>query len=255
MDFSIKKGFYKSKGLYLNYISFGQGKPIIFLHGGAFNALTYKTLLKLLAKNYLVIAPDLPCFGNSFVPDTPWNFADYANLLDGFINSLKLNDVVLIGHSLGGGVAWYLSLINNNITKLVLIDSSGIPLRESKIRFYFSIIKKTINEFVFYDKKIALFLIKEFFTGFIFKHLFKLSLVIKTINRLAYSSLISGTVEIPTLILWGNKDEVIPVKYSQEFKNLAPNSQLEIVEGNHDWCLFYPDIAHSKIVDFLQQEN
>lgn len=251
MDIHIKKDCYKKQGLYLNYISLGQGQPVVFLHGGTFNTSTYKTILELLATKYLVIAPDLPCFGNSFVPKIPWDFTDYANFLDEFIKSLDLKNAVVIGHSFGGGVGWYLVNKNKQVSKLVLIDSAGVSLGESKIKLYLSAVNKTIIELIFYDKKITLSLIKDFFLGFIIRHFLKLPLVFKTINKSVYNSPTNGIVDKPTLILWGDRDEVLSANYAQKFKELASNSRLEFVHGNHDWCLFYPKVLFNKIVKFI----
>jgi len=251
MDVTIKRNCYKKQNLCLNYFTLGYGQPILFLHGVLFNALTYKKALKLLAKEYFVIAPDLPCFGDSFVPNNPYNFLDYAKILDEFISSLTIKSIVVIGHSFGGGIACYLTNINKQVSKLVLIDSAGIPLHESKRKLFSSIVKKTMIELILYNKIVTLYILRAFIQEFIIKHFFQIPLIFQTIYKCIYSSPKLKNIDKPTLILWGNKDEVLTCDYIKEFKKIISFSQTELIDGNHDWCLYYPEILHNKIKDFV----
>jgi len=60
----------------------------LLLHGGGVCASTYTKNIELLAKKYQVIAPDIPCFGESSVPSEVWGFEEFANLFSHFIDDL-----------------------------------------------------------------------------------------------------------------------------------------------------------------------
>ncbi|MBD3329290.1 hypothetical protein GF357_02240 [Candidatus Dojkabacteria bacterium] len=69
-----KEQTFETDNIQIKYTSMGKGKPLLFLHGGGVRALTYKKNLELLSQRYHVIAPDIPGFGKSSVPEELWNF-------------------------------------------------------------------------------------------------------------------------------------------------------------------------------------
>jgi pimeloyl-ACP methyl ester carboxylesterase len=241
---------FEKDGLKLNYSIIGSGKPLLFLHGAIFSSKTYCEVIKLLAKKYQIIAPDLPCFGKSDVPREVWNFDDYADFLGKFISWLKIRDVVLVGHSFGGGVALRLAASNDRISKLILIDSAGFDLKCNFGVLCLRAIRKQFNELVYYDKKVSFRLLNEVIRGFIFKKFRYLSRIIKTLNRCVFSNndAIEG-IRIPTLILWAKNDEVIYPDKAEVLHNIIKGSIVQYVEGNHDWCLYRPGVL-SKYVSF-----
>ncbi len=109
----------------LTYYVLGKGRPVLFPHGGRIRALTHKNNLELLAKKYLVIAPDMPSHGDSDTPKKIWSFIDFANFFDKFLNELKLKNVTVIGYSFGGGVAFNLAAISKDVSKLILVNAAG----------------------------------------------------------------------------------------------------------------------------------
>ncbi|MBL7150381.1 alpha/beta hydrolase [Candidatus Microgenomates bacterium] len=237
----FKEKFYRASGVKLRYFQSGQGKPVLFLHGAGGDSQTYQKNLELLSKKYLVIAPDLPCFGKSSVPKKIWDFLDYANFMNKFINSLELNNIALIGHSFGAGVALNLAVKNKKISKLILISPAGIPPNYSKLRLYYlAFVKKTFIGLFVLRKKIYFKALKYFLLN-ILRHFLQLPVILKTINKSIYKKY-SGfeKINIPTLILWSKKDEVFPQKIAKFFHNRIKNSQLEWTESNHDWCLLEP---------------
>lgn len=77
MNFEYK--YYRDNGVCISYFVTGKGNPILLLQGGATNILAYKDFLELLARNYMVIAADVPCFGNASVPKK------FYSIVKGFI--------------------------------------------------------------------------------------------------------------------------------------------------------------------------
>ena len=123
----FEKKIFEKNGLKMVYYTAGQGRPVVFLHGGGGSALTYDNILLKLAQKYLVIAPDIPCFGDSDVPEAVWDLDDYGDYFKTFFEKLDLDDVVVIGHSFGGGVSLAVANQNLRVSKMVLVDSIGYP--------------------------------------------------------------------------------------------------------------------------------
>ena len=106
----------------LHYKSFGEGEPVVILHG-LFGMLdNWKTFATELAKERLVIVPDIPNHGRS--PSlTPFNYRVLADVLTEFLSSLWVFRTDVIGHSMGGKLGMHLALENEGLVdRLVVVD-------------------------------------------------------------------------------------------------------------------------------------
>ena len=120
-------------GVKINYYEAGQGPPVILLHGFGGSAYSWRFLGPALAKDHRVLTIDLKGFGLSAKPeDGKYAVSDQADMVAEFIRTRDLHDLVVIGHSMGGGVTLmtYFKVREDDparIKKLVLIDSAGYP--------------------------------------------------------------------------------------------------------------------------------
>lgn len=115
----------------LSYISFGEGKPLVFLHGYLENKYLWKDFF-LHFKNNNCIAFDLPGCGESEL-QTEQTIDSMATAVKESLDSLNINDVVLIGHSMGGYVALSFAEQYSNMLKgLVLLNSHPFADSEEK---------------------------------------------------------------------------------------------------------------------------
>ena len=83
----------------------GKGFPIVLLHGFCETEEIWKPFREALSNEFRVICPDLPGFGQSPLPDTPFQLADIAGTLHSWLNTIDVKKCVVIGHSLGGYIA------------------------------------------------------------------------------------------------------------------------------------------------------
>lgn len=220
----------------LNYYESGSGKSILFLHGGRLRALSFRKTLTELAKSHHVLAPDIPGYGGSSTPKELWTFKDYAEFFRLFLDKLGIDEVTVIGYSLGGGIAYHLTSISPKIKKLILIDAACI---EANTEDEF---KKDVRRLFFYLTHpqyglIFLSLVKEYLF-FSIKHLFSENHIGNLRKRLNESSNYVKNITIPTVILWGKNDEIFPFSIAKELNQSIKGSTLTLVEGNHDWPLY-----------------
>ncbi|NTU73194.1 alpha/beta hydrolase [Candidatus Roizmanbacteria bacterium] len=220
-------------GISVTYYEQGTGKTVIFLHGGRLRALAHEHLLYELAKQYHIIAPDIPVYGESSGPGELWTFKEYADFFNTFIKKLQIDRPIVIGYSLGGGIALYLSSMNKDVEKLVLIDSAGLD-RPTGIA-----LTRDLNRLWFYASHpqyfpVLLKLLKEFLL-FNKKHFLEL----RKINQLRDNALNTATdiekIKAKTLLIWAKGDTIFPLNTAGKFHSMIINSQLSIAEGNHDW--------------------
>lgn len=214
------------------YIDVGEGEPLVLFHG-LFGALSnFEDLIDHFKNTHRVIVPILPLFGLDLLSTTVGGLQKYVNR---FFEKLDIKDMHLLGNSLGGHVALVQVLKHpERIKTLILTGSSGLfengmgdtyPKRGD--REY--IRKKT--EFTFYDPKMATDeLVNEVFeiTNNRLK-VIKIIALAKSAIRNNLGQELTG-IQQPTLLIWGNNDQVTPPFVAEEFHKLIPNSELHFID-------------------------
>lgn len=229
-------------GLKTFYIEAGEGIPLIFIHGWGARSYSYKDALTLLAKKYHIIALDLPGFGRSATPQKMWNFGNYAEFVSLFINQVTQGEVVLAGHSLGGGVALYTAALNKKITELILIDAVGIPFERRRIELYTLFMLRLFQEMLhpkYWIKDIDLFF------NFMLNashFIYLIPFTQKIFNRkIATDPAVFNNIHAKTSLLWGKKDTIFGKGIELKLTKCIPNAKLEYINGTHNWIVFNPE--------------
>lgn len=94
----------KIKDWNINYEVYGNGNPVILLHGWLANLETMRPIAKSLQENFKVYLVDVVGFGKSDLPEHPLNSNDFGDFLDELIKKLEVKNPILIGHSNGGRI-------------------------------------------------------------------------------------------------------------------------------------------------------
>lgn len=244
--------------------------PILILHGWGSSAKNWSRVRELLeSKGYKVFVPDLPGFGEALPPQKPWSVDDYVQWVKAYIDSLQtqgelVEQFFLLGHSFGGGIAVKFSCaFPERVSKFILV-SPALRRRKSLKQIIFLFLAK-LGKLVFTATGLILLWPLE-------------KWIKKVLYRLAgttdyYKLDVNGMVEMketfkkvtkedltyclykikaPTLIVWGAKDALTPVREAYIARKEINNSKLEIIEdGEHGLNLQKPDILVEKIIKFL----
>ena len=238
--------FVQVDGTFVHYVDEGEGIPIILLHGTGASLHSWDLWAERLKNRYRVLRITLPGFGISGPHSSKkYEIKDYVNFLESFVEKIGVEKFHLVGNSLGGSIAWlYSSFYGKKVNKLVLINSSGFELDEvpfvikiARNKYLNFLIKKTSPKFlvkkslkeVYYDDKLI--------SKSIIDRYYKLNL--REGNRQAFidRSLIDYTdhtsrlkkIKSGTLILWGQNDDWINVKFAQKFKTMIKGSKVTIM--------------------------
>lgn len=249
-----RQSTFEYKGFSINYEDQGQGQPIIFLHGFGASTYTWRHLLPYFSKTYRVIAIDLKGHGLSDKPmDNNYSVADQSEIIYQFIREHSLDNVTLVGNSMGGAVSITTYLIQcdhctNYISKLVLIDSASykqrLPVFISILRVpIINVLLPCLTSTKFRARQV---LQEAFFdrTGItedmVATYASYLSLpgasyaLTKTAQQIVPPNLDDITdryksIKIPVLIIWGEKDTIIPLQVGRKLAANIPDSKLVVI--------------------------
>jgi pimeloyl-ACP methyl ester carboxylesterase len=242
-----------------NYIEVGEGQPIIVLHGLMGGLSNFAAVTDFFSANgYKVIIPELPIYSKSLLKTNVKSFAKY---LYDFIEFKELNDVVLLGNSLGGHIGLYHTKMHpDKVKALVITGSSG--LYESAMgggytkRSDYEVIKKKAQE-VFYDPAVAT---KEIVDE-VYETVNDRNKLIKTL-AIAKSAIRHNMandlpkMNTPTCIIWGKNDGVTPPDVADEFNALLPNSDLFWIDKcGHAAMMEHPDTFNQILFDWFKTRN
>jgi pimeloyl-ACP methyl ester carboxylesterase len=269
------------QGVKINYYEAGQGPPVILLHGFGACAYTWRFLIPPLAAANRVFTIDLKGHGFSDKPeDGRYAVSDQAGMVAAFIRDRHLEDVVLIGNSMGGAVALmtYFQLRKETpapIKALVLIDSAGYP---QKLPWFIRMAR-----WPWLSALGSKLLSPRFLTGMALRKCFynREKITDEAIDTYAYYGGLPGaaeavrqtamqivpanmadmiaqykTVQVPTLIIWGQEDQVVPLEVGRNFKRDIPAAELVILPRcGHIPQEEEPLQTRSLIQDFLKKHE
>ncbi|MEQ9230823.1 MAG: alpha/beta fold hydrolase [Cyclobacteriaceae bacterium] len=238
------------------FIDEGEGEPLVLLHG-LFGALSnWETVVGIFSKNYRVIIPMLPIYT---MPVKQAGLEKLTEFLESFVAFKGLEEMNLVGNSLGGHVGLIYTLRNKEkVKRLVLTGSSGLfedgmggsyPKRGS-----YDYVSERVA-YTFYDPKTATKeLIDEVFetTKSIPKCL-RIVGIAKSAQRNNMADEIPD-IKCPTLLLWGLNDTITPPMVAHEFNRLIPNSTLRFVDKcSHAPMMEQPERFNELLLDFLKK--
>jgi pimeloyl-ACP methyl ester carboxylesterase len=212
----------------------GEGRPFLLLHGGG-GPLTVNGFADLLAaqRPARVITPTHPGFGGTPRPDSLASVAGLAVVYIALLAELGLRDVTVIGNSIGGWIAAEMALLDTNrISSFVLVDAVGIVVPGHPIADFFSLTPRQVAELSYHDpdrfgidpSKLAPELLKVM-AG----NRATLALYAGTsMNAADLAERLAG-VTTPTLVVWGDSDQIADATYGRAFADAIPGARFQLL--------------------------
>ena len=226
---------------------------LVFLHGWEGSSQSWEPNISKLNEDYDCIAIDIPGFSISSQPDKIWGVEEYSQFIKDFAKSLNLNKFVLVGKSFGGRVGiLYASKWPETLTHLILVASAGLE-------------KRSLLDWI----KIALAKIGKLPLSVLSSKNFELLrerfYKVVGINRDSsdykweVKKLVTNTnlteaaekISVPTLIIWGINDVILPLKVGRELNHIIKNSILKQIKGGHNAHQESAEEFNSLVEEFL----
>lgn len=231
----------------------GKGKNLILLHGWGLDSSTFWPTVDLLKDNFTLWLIDLPGFGRSDIPKEAFDTKNYAKIIADFIRKNKISKPTVLGHSFGGKIAIRLTnLYPNLMDKLLLVGSSGLkgdPSFKSIIAYPLAKIVHYLMPDIFNIKTIIR---KKFYRKI--ESDYENSGVMKdTLLKTIQEDLTDNLkgIEKETLLIWGDSDRAVPLKYGKRMYRLLKNSKLIIMEEQgHFLHIHDPERFSNYVKDF-----
>lgn len=245
-------------GLNIEYTESGSGTPVLLLHGWGSSFNVYNGIISSLENRCRLVAVNFPGCGNSDTMKEPWSLEDYCDFVIKFMDAVKLENPIMIGHSHGGRVILKLAADGTvNPPKIVLLDSAGlIPKKSAKQKF-------RAKSFKAIKKVLTLPIIKNYSEGLLEKarrhygsadYNAAPEVLRKTLVSLVNTDLrdIIHNIKCPTLLIWGDKDTATPLSDAKTIESLIPDAGLCVLEGcgHYSFCE-KPYQAHAILNSFI----
>ncbi len=219
----------------------GSNGNIVLIHGIGGFAERWSTVIPLLSKKYRVIALDLPGYGYSDKPSIDYTPEFFSKFVFDFLDSIGIRKTNMIGTSLGGQIVVECAITQNKmIEKIVLVAPSGMMKSSTPTLDAYSMAAlypsydtvKTAYEMMTGSNKVSTEAIEEFIKRMTQPNakMAFMSTLLALKNVPPITDRLSNIV-VPTLLIWGKHDTLIPVKYANDFASLIKNCQLEIMEN------------------------
>lgn len=242
----------------VGYRMAGDGPVILLVHGMAGSSRTWLEVMNILAHDYTVIAPDLLGHGESAKPMGDYSLGAYASgLRDLLVGTLGIESATLVGQSLGGGVVMQLAYQHPELCQRLVLAASGglgrevswvlraltLPGAEYVMQPLFPRAARRAGDKVmrfFHDRGVRAPHVAEMWKAY--------ASLTETPNRHAFIRTVRAVIDpggqtvsardrlylaaaVPTLIVWGDEDDIIPVAHAYATHELLPTSRLQIFEG------------------------
>ncbi|MGM0582505.1 MAG: alpha/beta fold hydrolase [Bacteroidota bacterium] len=240
----------------IHFRKMGKGFPVLLIHGSFSSLHTWEIWQKQLSNDFTSISVDLPGHGLTGPnPQAIYNTDFYADLLWKLMDKLEYDTIAIAGNSMGGQVAYKMALQKpEKVKNLILINSSGASLKADSVDF------KDQNKFSVFSL-INHPIFSQLMTSITPKFLFEMSLkqvyydeskITDEKFQMYYDLMLHGgnrkatlqrfkqkspsefdqlkNLQCPTLILWGQHDNWIPVSHAHRFDSILPNSTLKVYD-------------------------
>ncbi|MDT5387274.1 MAG: hypothetical protein QOE04_915, partial [Mycobacterium sp.] len=239
----------------------GTGPAILLIHGIGDNSTTWDTVQSKLAQRFTVIAPDLLGHGKSDKPRADYSVAAYANGMRDLLSVLDIEQVTVVGHSLGGGVAMQFAYqFPQLVERLILVGAGGVT---KDVNIALRIASVPMGSEALALLRLPMVLPALQVIGRVGGALFgstgvgrDLPEVVRILADLpeptassAFARTLRAVVDwrgqvvtmldrcyltesVPVQLIWGSRDSVIPVEHAKMAHSAMPGSQLEVFEGS-----------------------
>jgi pimeloyl-ACP methyl ester carboxylesterase/mannose-6-phosphate isomerase-like protein (cupin superfamily) len=236
----------------------GDGHPLLLLHGGA-GPQSVDGFADLLAaqERARVLVPTHPGFGSTPRPAGLDSIAFLARLYVQMLGDLGLEDVTVVGNSIGGWIAAEIALLSSpRVSGVVLVDAAGLALPDHPAADFFALTMDQVADLAYYRPdafRLDLDHLPDQLKAVMAGN--QAALAAYAGPGLADAGLLGRltAITVPVLVVWGEADRMIPVEHGEAYAQAIPGARfLLLPEAGHLPQLEAPDRLLAAVRDFTQ---
>jgi pimeloyl-ACP methyl ester carboxylesterase len=223
----------------------GTGKPILVLHGveGHEGWLAFHDAL---AEYATVYVPSHPGYGHTPCPSWLGTIPHQAVFYHWFLQTAGLTSVDLVGIGIGGWIAAHMAVMcSHHLRRLVLVDAAGIHPRQGEILDIFVIPWREVIERAFYDPQSSPEYQRLYSVGIPefggIREAGRTMSIRMSFRPYMYDPALPGMlghVRVPTLVVWGAQDQIVPIECAHLYQQAIPGATLRVIERCGHWPQF-----------------
>jgi pimeloyl-ACP methyl ester carboxylesterase len=242
----------------VGYRMAGEGPALVLIHGVTGSSTTWREVMPALAERFTVVAPDLLGHGESAKPRGDYSLGAFASGIRDLLVTLGIERATVVGHSLGGGIALQMAYqFPERCERLVLVNSGGLGKEVHAILRAVSLpgselvlpvvllpqVQQALAQLGSLAAKVGFRLgvrgteLWRSYTGLTetrgrvaFVHTVR-SVIDVTGQRVSARDRLYLAQEVPTLIIWGDRDRIIPVEHAYVAHEMIKGSTLRVIAG------------------------
>jgi pimeloyl-ACP methyl ester carboxylesterase len=251
-------------GAPVNVIDIGEGDPIVFIHGLSGAWVNWLENIPHFAHSQRVIAMDLPGFGHSPMPVEKISISGYGRIVDELLDTLGIDRAVIVGNSMGGFIGAEVALrFSTRVEKLVLVSAAGLSIEHQRNEPVLRVLERLDNLLIFTggwaatrsDVLACRPRMRRQIMRLVADHAEALPapLIAEQVKGSGKPGFVPaldalsdypirdrlGEIECPVLVVWGEKDRLVPVRDAYEFGRLIAHAQVEV----------WPDTGHVAMLE------
>lgn len=257
-------------GRAVNYVELGSGPPILFVHGLSGSWQNWLEQLLPFSEDHRVVAVDLPGFGESEMPRDTISISGYGSFVDRFMDAIGMEAATIVGNSMGGFIGLELGIsYPARVERLVLVSAAGLSIEKRR--------NEPLLKLMYLGENVAQWATarvvgrsremagrprgRRAIMWFVTPHAERLApeFVIEQTKGAGKPGFLPALdaltdypirdrlddIECPVLIVWGEKDLLVPVKDAYTFDELIPDSKL----------IVYEDVGHCAMFEVPERFN
>lgn len=254
MEYGLDTRVVSVDGRPIRLFEAGTGPPVVVLHGWGGRIESMTPVLLGLRDRFRVMAIDLPGFGESPAPTVAWGTDEYAELVSHTLDSVGVARAAFVGHSYGAKTSVYLAAARPDmVDRLVLAGSSGLraaPSASVRAKRTLSKVGRVVGHLGAPGRALRDGLYRRIASEDYRAAGDMRPVLVKVVNE-DFSALLPS-VRCPVLLIWGSKDDAVPVAHARRMESLIPDAGLVVFEGaGHFAYLEEPDRFVRIVAHFL----
>lgn len=277
IDWSSHLRWVRVQGRLVNVLDIGEGPAVVFLHGLSGCWQNWLETIPEFARDHRVIALDFPGFGQSEMPAEPISIAGYARMLDELFGALVVGSATIVGNSMGGFVGADMAIrYPDRVDRLVLVAAAGLSM-EHMLNERNQGLRARVENVLFFglgrlaqwsDIVVRSPRLRRGLLLLVVDHPERLSgpLVLEQVNgagKPGFESALDamvrypirdrlGEIDVPTLVVWGEHDRLVPLRDAAEFEWLIRGARKVVYEDTgHMVMLERPERFNADVRAFI----